>query len=178
MFNASIFALVLQCGTAAAATIIIVFTPTVGLGCLSLGYILYGVIAVLIMFFTIVSTILTRISETRVGPSTVTVFSVQGFTAFTAILLRRLCLLLALINATGLIPLSCFQFSHLFDNCYCNAATIGRGMDSYVVISFERWVSTMRTSRTLATILAAASMTFYMFSLWLLNAPPTEIDHF
>ena len=70
MFNASILALVLQCGTAAAATIIIVFTPTVGLGCRSLGYILYGAIAVLIMFFTIVSTILTRISETRVGPPT------------------------------------------------------------------------------------------------------------
>ena len=128
------------------------------------------------MFLTIISTILVRISETRVGRSNA--FSVKGFTAFTAIALRRFCLVLALINATGLIALSCFQFSHLLDNCYCNAAAIGRGTDSYVVISFEGWISTMRTSRISATILAGASMAIYMFSLWLLNAPPTENDYF
>jgi len=177
MFNASIFALVLQCGTTAAAAIIIVFTPTVGLGCRSLGYIIYGVMAVLIMFLTIISTIsFVRISETRAERSTS--FSVKGLTAFAAIALRRLCLLLALNNATGLIAISCFQFSNLLDNCYCNAAVIGRGVDSYVVISFEGWIPTMRTSRVSATILAGASMATYMFSLWLLNAPPTEIDYF
>jgi len=134
------------------------------------------VLAVLIMFLTIISTIFVRISETRVGRSTAP--SVKGLTTFAAIALRRFCLLLALINATGLIAISCFQFSNLLDNCYCNAAVIGRGVDSYVVISFEGWIPTMRTSRISATILAGASMAIYMFSLWLLNAPPTEIDHF
>ena len=126
------------------------------------------------MFLTIISTICARISETRVGPSATS--SVKSLTAFTAIALRRLSLLLALINATGLIVLSCFQVSNFLDSCYCWASVIGRGMDSYILISFEEWVSTMRTSRIAATILAAASMAIYMFSLWLLNSPPVEID--
>jgi len=52
MFKASILALVLQCGTTAAAEVIIVFTPTVGFGCRALGYAIYGGLAILILFFT------------------------------------------------------------------------------------------------------------------------------
>ena len=175
MFNASIFALVLQCGTTAAAAIIIVFTPTVGLGCRSLGYITYGGTALLILFLTIISTLFARISETRVGRPTV--FSIKGFTAFIAIALRRIALLLAFINATGLIVLSCFQFSNFLDNCYCNASVIGRGTSSYVIISYAGWISTMRTARIAATALAAGSMAIFMIFLWLMSALPAEIDY-
>jgi hypothetical protein len=82
------------------------------------------------LFLTIISTIFARISETRDEnpPRRQT-----GFTAFIAIALRRISLLLAFINATGLIVLSCFQFSHFLDNCYCNASVIGRGTDSYII---------------------------------------------
>ena len=172
MFNASIFALILQCGTTTAAVIIIVFTPTVGLGCRSLGYIIYGGTAIVIMFLTITSTIFTRISETRGERSP----SVKRLTAFIAIALRRISLLLAFINATGLIMLSCFQFSHFFDNCYCNASVLGRGADSYIVMDYVGWVTIMRTARIVATILAAATMAVYMIFLWLMSALPAEID--
>jgi len=175
MFNASIFALVLQCGTTAAAAIIIIFTPTVGLGCRSLGYVIYGGTAILILFLTIISTLFARISETRVGQATV--FSIKGPTAFIAIALRRIALLLAIINATGLIMLSCFQFAHFLDNCYCNASVIGRGANSYMIISYVGWISTMRTARIAATILAAGSMTAFMVFLWLVSALPTDIDN-
>ena len=168
MFWAVIPALILQCGTTAAAAIIIVFTPTVGLGCRSLGYIIYGGTAVLIMFLAIISTIFARISETRVGPSTI----VKGFTAFIAITLRRVYFLLALLNSTGLIVLSCFQFSHFLDNCYCNASVIGRGQGSYVIIILGGWVSTMRTARIAGTALSAASMAVYMIFLAVTSAPP------
>jgi len=173
MFNASIFALILQCGITAAAAIIIVFTPTIGLGCRSLGYAIYGGTALVILFFSIISTIFARISETRHEKSTM----VKNFTAFIAIALRRISLFLAFINATGLIVLSCFQFSHFLDNCYCNASVIGRGVDSYIIISSEGWVSTMRTARISATILAAVSMAIYMIFLWLMSALPPEVDY-
>ena len=126
-------ALILQCGTTAAATIIIVFTPTVGLGCRSLGYIIYGGVAIVVMFLNIISTISARISETREERSTV----VKGLTNFIAVALRRISFLLALINGTGLIVLSCFQFSHFLDNCYCNGSVIGRGTDSYVIVFYN-----------------------------------------
>jgi len=173
MFSASVFALILQCGTTAAAAIIVVFTPTVGLGCRSLGYIIYGGIAIIILFLTIISTVFARISETR-GERSLTV---KGFTAFIAIALRRISLLLALINTTGLLVVSCFQFSHFFDSCYCNASVLGRGADSHIIIYYEGWVSTMRTARIAATTLAAAAMAVYMIFLWLMSALPAEIDY-
>ena len=172
MLTASIFALVLQCGTTAAAAIVAVFTPTVGLGCRSLGYILYGGIALLILFLTIISTLLARISETRNERSTI----VKGFTAFIATTFHKISHLLALINVTGLILLSCFQFSNFLDNCYCNASVIGRGTDSYVAVSYEGWIPTMRNSRIGATILAASSVSIYMFFLWLISTPPPDVD--
>jgi hypothetical protein len=175
MFNASIFAIILQCGTTAAAAIMIVFTPTIGLGCRSLGYIIYGGTAIIILFLTIISTLFARISDTRIGPSTV--FTIKVFTAFIAVALRRICLVLAFLNATGLLVISCFQFSLFLDNCYCNASVLGRGVDSYIIVSYEAWVSTMRTARIVGTVLAAATMSIYMIFLWLMSALPAEIDH-
>lgn len=175
MFKASIFALVLQCGITAAAAVIVIFTPTIGLGCRSLAYVIYGGIAILILFLTIISTISARISETRVEPPTA--FSTKGLTRSIAIFLRRLCLFLAFVNATGLIVLSSFQFSSFLDNCYCNGSVTGHGKDSYIIISFVGWIPTMRTSRILATVLAVISMSIYMFFLWLMSALPEEIYH-
>ena len=172
MFHASIFALILQCGTTAAAAIIAVFTPTFGVGCRSLGYITYGAIALLIFFLTIISTILARISETRHERPTT-----KKYTAFIAIALRRISLLLAFVNAAGLIVLSCVHFSRFFDNCYCNASVIGRGKNSYVTASFEGLTSTMRTARIAATGLAAASAAIYMTVIWLTSALPAEIEY-
>lgn len=172
MFNASIMALVLQCGTTAAAAIIVALTPTIGLGCRSLGYITYGGVSILILFLTIVSTISSRISETRTEQST----RIKCAMASIAIGLRRLSLFLAFANATWLIVLSSFQFSHFFNNCYCNAGIIGRGTGSHIIISFEGWVPMMKAARISATVLAAASMAIYMGSLRLISALPAEID--
>ena len=175
MFNASIFALVLQCGTTAAAVTVVAFTPTIGLGCRSLGYTLYGGVSILILILTVISTISARISETRVKRSTT--FSIKGLTASIAIALRRLSLFLAFLNTVWLIVLSSFQFSHTLNNCYCNAAVTGNGTDSYIIISFEGWISTIRAGRVSATILAAASMAIYMTFIWLMSALPTGFDH-
>ena len=175
VLKASILALVLQCGTTVAAVIIVVLTPTIGLGCRSLGYIVYGGIFLLILFLTIISTISARISEIRPKQPTGT-FSVKGVTASTAIVLRRLSLFFAVANAVWLIVLSSFQFSHFFDNCYCNASVIGRGTSSHVIISFEGWISTMKAARISATVIAATSIIVYMSFLRLMRPSSTEID--
>jgi len=165
MFNAAVMALILQCGMTAAATIIVVFSPTTGLGCLSLGYTAYGGIAIVIMFLTITSTIFARITETREERSTI----VKGFTAFIAIALRIITFLLALINSAGLIVLSCFQFSHFLDNCYCNANVLGRGPNSYIIILYTGSVTTMRNSRIIGTVLSGVVMVIYMIFIWLMS---------
>jgi len=170
MFLAAVMALVLQCGTATAALIIIYFTPPIGLECRSLGYIAYGALGSLIMFVTIISTIFARISETRKES-----FIVKGFTAFIAISFRWISFFLSLINGAGLIALCCFQFSHLLDNCYCNATVLGRGVDSYMVISYDGSVSLMRNSRISAIILSGAIMSIYMVFLRVTTILPNDL---
>jgi len=172
MLGAAVMGLILQCGTTAAALIIIVFTPTVGLGCRSLGYSIYGGTSIIIMFLTIISTISARISETREERSVV----VKGFTAFIAIALRWICFLLALINGVALIALSCFQFSHFLDNCYCNASVISRGTDSYITIFYNGSVTTMRDSRLFAILISGAVMLIYMVFLRLMTSLPNDLD--
>ncbi|KAF9783713.1 hypothetical protein BJ322DRAFT_875128 [Thelephora terrestris] len=107
MFNASIVSLVLQSGITATATGIVIFTPTIGLGCRSLGYLLYGALSIIIMVLTIISTIFARIAETRGARSSI----VRFFTAFIAIALRRICLLLALVNTID--PVSSSRISSI-----------------------------------------------------------------
>jgi hypothetical protein len=172
MFNASVVAAILQCGITAAATGIVIFTPAIGLGCRSLGYLIYGGLAIVIMFVEITSTIFARISETRKER----LAFIKCLTAFIAIALRRISLLLALINMVGLIVISCLQFSNFLDNCYCNASVLGRGTDSYILISYVGWINTMRTARIIATALAGGSMFVYMVFLWLMSALPAHID--
>ena len=173
-------ALILQFGISIAAAIITIYTPTVGVGCRSLGYIIYGGIAIAIMFLNIISTIVVHISENRNGRPTAENPANENFitkhitggslTAFIAITLRRLSLFLAFVNTVGLILFSFIQFSDFLNNCYCNASIIGRGTDSYVLITtYEGWISTMRTSRIVATVLAAACTTIYMVVLWFMS---------
>ena len=164
--------LILQCGTTAAAMIIIVFTPTVGLGCRSLGYTVYGGTAIIIMFLTIISTIFARISETREERSVV----VKGFTAFIAIALRWISFLLALINGVALVILSCLQFANFLDNCYCNASVLSRGTDSYMIIFYNGSVTTMRDSRLFAILISGVVMLIYMVFLRLMTSLPNDLD--
>lgn len=170
MFNAAVVSLVLQCGITAAATGIVIFTPTIGLGCRSLGYVVYGGLSIIIMVLTMISTIFTRVAETRRGKSPF----VAGFTGFIAIALRRICLLLATMNMIGLILISCLQFSNFLDNCYCNASVLGQGTGSYIIVTYNGWFDTMRTARIIATVLAGASMFIYMVFLWLMSALPSD----
>jgi len=165
-------ALILQCGTTAAAMIIIIFTPTVGLGCRSLGYTAYGGTAIIIMFLAIISTIFARISETRKERSVV----VKCFTAFIAIALRWISFLLALINGVGLILLSSLQFANLLDNCYCNASVLSRGTDSYMIIFYNGSVTTMRDSRLFAILISGVVMFIYMVFLRLMTSLPNDLD--
>ena len=123
------------------------------------------------MFITIISTIFARISETRKKESA----TLKSFTKFIAIFFRGISFILALINGVGLIALCCFQFSHFLDNCYCNATFLGRGVDSYMVISYDGSVSSMRNSRLAAVLLSGTVMFIYMVFLRFMTDLPNDL---
>ena len=171
MFNAAGMALILQCGITAAAVVIFVFTLPLGLECRSLGYIAYGGISIIIMFLNIISTVLARISETREGRLTV----VKGSAAFIAIALRRFSFVIALLNGTGLIILSCLQFANVLDNCFCYAKIIGAG--PLTVFSSQSSATIMKISRIAAILLSAVVMSIYMGFLRLMTLLPDDISN-
>ena len=166
MAYAAFLALLLQFGTTGAATIIIIYTPTVGLGCRSLGYIFYGGVAIIIMFLTIFSTILARISETRGDKSPL----VKRVTAFFAVFIRYTCRALAILNAVGIIALCCLQFSNLLDNCYCNSRVLGKGTNAYITITDTKLIPRMDDVRAYGVVTALASISLFIICLQLISS--------
>ena len=159
MTYAAILGLLLQFGTTGAAVIIIVYTPTVGLGCRSLGYLIYGWIAITIMFLTILSTILARISEINKDNS------LKRFTKSLAVTIRCTCLVLAVLNSVGLIVLCCFQFSNFLANCYCNASVLGNGTNTYLVVILTDLIGMMRYARIYGVATAVGSISAFIIFL-------------
>jgi len=164
-------ALILQCGTTIAATLVIVLTPPFGLECYSLGYVAYGTIGIVIMFLSIISTIFARISETRKESTTT-----KSFTAIIAIALRRISFFLALANGAGLILTSCLQFSHLLDNCYCSARVISHGPNSYIIVFYDGSIGAMRYLRFVAILISGIGIFIYMVFLRLVTMLPHRLN--
>ena len=158
MIFAAISGLLLQFGTTGAAMIIIIYTPRTGLGCRSLGYLIYGWIAITIMFFTIFSTAFARISEIR---------NYKSFAKMLIIATRCACFVLAFINSVGLIVLSCLQFSNVLDTCYCNASVLGNGANTYIVVILTELVDMMWNARVYGVGTAVGSIVALIISLGL-----------
>jgi hypothetical protein len=46
---------------------------------------------------------------------------------------------LAVVNNVGIIAVCIFQFSNVFDGCYCSASVLGRGRSAtFVTVEVER----------------------------------------
>ncbi|EGN91772.1 hypothetical protein SERLA73DRAFT_118209 [Serpula lacrymans var. lacrymans S7.3] len=128
MCVASLMALLLQWGTTGAALLGVLYTPTTGLGCRSLAYLTYGIISTLIWMIMVASSVLAHYASHRpkAGSSRVALF-----------LSESLCWLgkaMATINGIGIIAVCVFQFSNVFDTCFCNASVFGRGKSAYSVV--------------------------------------------
>ncbi|TFK68411.1 hypothetical protein BDN72DRAFT_841793 [Pluteus cervinus] len=136
----SFFALVLQWGTTGAALVVVMLTPTIGLGCRSACFLIYGGLSSVIWFFMMVSTFLTfgatRMYESQLRPTRSQQFS-RFLLKWSAILLRRFCKLAAIVNALWIIVFCFFQFTGFFNRCWCNSNVLKWGADkAYIVIQY------------------------------------------
>ncbi|RXW23554.1 hypothetical protein EST38_g2309 [Candolleomyces aberdarensis] len=168
---ASALAFMLQWGTVGAAFIVVFFTPTtgeqysftfhllintegfihhsVGLGCRSGSYLLFGVLSTIVWVFLLISSLLVHYVATSSPSSAHTrnePLTFQGhhggrsyplrlsIARHFAISLRRLAKLLATVNAIWILATCLFQFGNFFDRCYCNSSVFGRGSGAYNVI--------------------------------------------
>ncbi|KDR69081.1 hypothetical protein GALMADRAFT_77794 [Galerina marginata CBS 339.88] len=173
---ASVLALMLQWGTTIAAVIIAWFTPTIGLGCRSGSYILYGLFSTLAWILLFMSSILTYYSTHNPARS----FKRHSFLSirsclfrWLAIFLRRLGKLVATTNAVWVVSTGLLQFSSFYDRCYCNSSVLGLGKRAYNVINLTRDDAVnMRAAWIGGFSLAAAVAAIFAGFVTLLVDPP------
>ncbi|THU93303.1 hypothetical protein K435DRAFT_670500 [Dendrothele bispora CBS 962.96] len=180
IFVASSMALFLQWGTTGAALLIVMATPTKGLGCRSAAYITYASISTFIWGLLLLSTVLAHYSG--VGKTMMFANSRSHdlrIAANLSIVFRQCGTVLASFNTLAILLTNIFQFSGFFDRCYCDSSVMGLGPKSaYNVIEFTQDdISGMRQAWIWGVILAVGSAMVFVVVLNLLINPSQPEDN-
>jgi hypothetical protein len=82
-----------------------------------------------------------------------------------AVFLRRAGKVIACLNAIWLILACIFQFSGVFETCYCNASVIGRGVGSFslIILDEEAGAAIFRTWCAGLALAVTGAFLFMMF---------------
>ncbi|RPD78546.1 hypothetical protein L226DRAFT_457633 [Lentinus tigrinus ALCF2SS1-7] len=132
---ASLAALSLQWGTTGAAILVVYFAPTVGLGCESGAFLVYGVISTVVWMLMLSSSILAHHAHPRSHRADLR--GVDGAThvaSTLAVTLRRMGKILASLNTAWIIAANIAQFSNFFNRCWCNSCALSLGSRAFNVI--------------------------------------------
>ncbi|KAG0697778.1 hypothetical protein DFH29DRAFT_1020736 [Suillus ampliporus] len=170
MFVASCVSLALQWGTTGAATVVAYFTPTTGIGCRSLSYLIYAGISTLIWMMFLISSILAHYSAAYSHRPPLSARVILELSHW----LRRMGKLWAIANFIWGVMACVFQYSSFYDTCFCNSSVIGRGDAAYnVLIVTAAQAAVARTAWAGAIVLAcgSASMFIGLMSLLLDTLP-------
>ena len=177
---ASVFALGLQWGTTGSGAMIMILTPTTGLGCRSGSFLLYGIVSTMIWSTLLLSSQLAHYAKVRhdygiprSGLNTITV--AEGLATF----LRRLSVFAAGCNSLWIILVCLFEFSNLYSTCYCNSSVLGRGVQraySLVIATGHDYHST-RVAWTGGFVFAGGCAGLYLFFLSLMVEPSHDTSY-
>ena len=179
----AVLAIFLQWGTTGAALMIAYLTPTMGLGCRSGGYLLYGINATISWLLLAASSLFSHSAMLRYQrekqkevalptgePSHARrsmcalisdMVSVRGLAALT----RYFGKALAVANAFLLVAISLFEFTGGFNNCWCYADTVGLGDAGWVVL-FKTARDLEQAAKVPWAMGIALSIFVCLFSLW------------
>ncbi|KAF7315807.1 hypothetical protein MIND_00096800 [Mycena indigotica] len=179
-FVASLLALMLTWSTTGAAVIIVWFTPTVGLGCRSGAYVLYGAMSTIVWVMLVTSSALAHYSDhpTFIDEDDQPIYSTASrLAANISIVLRRLGKLLAAVNAVWIVLTCILQFVSFFDRCYCDSSVLGLGRFAYNVIDLVPGdISTMKTAWGGAILLAGGCSLLFLGWVKMFVDPPLPAE--
>ena len=180
IFMASLFALVLQWSTTGSAAIVVLFTPTTGLGCRSGSYVVYGGISTMILVAMLLSSYLAYYAKVRQGDGIIpdrwfnSTALAKGLVTF----LRRISIVAAGCNSLFIILAGVFQFSNFYDTCYCNSSVLGRGSrHAYSTIAPSNNYYHMEAAWVGGIVLAGGCAALFLFFLHLMLEPPYDTDN-
>lgn len=152
--------------TTGAGILIAYETPTVGLGCDSGGYLLYGILVTYSWILLLLSAYLSHrhaINTEGGEPNTWWCSLLAAFTCYTG-------KFIAGINALWLLCASVFQFTNLYNTCWCSTSSLSLGSRAWLVLfasdtqiasaSMAPWVGGV----FLAVVVSFASAAFFLAS--------------
>lgn len=142
-----------------------------GLGCRTASNILYGILATLIWAMLVLSSILAYHS-TRISTSEILSRSARICRSL-SILLRRIGKFIATVNAIWIVLSSIFQFSNVFDRCWCNSSVIGLHRKAYTIIDYSHFDLT-GTKAAWISGMALAAVTAFTFILSINSLAPSR----
>lgn len=176
---ASTFALALQWGTTLSSILVVFYTPTKGLGCRSGAYILYGALSTIIWAMLLVSSALSHYCanhsypHSHRSPSSLSSVSIA---AWISVFLRRVAVLFASMNSIWIVATCIFQFTNVFDTCYCDSSVLGwganRAFNIFIVTKddipdvYRAWAGSF--------VLAGGVVAFFLLFVSLMIEPPTD----
>ena len=141
---ASVFALIVQWGTSGASVLIAYLTPTVGLGCRSGSYLLYGAAGTMAWIFLVASMLLSHDSMLRYqNEHTVnTTLDLRQYKrtiahstiCCAAVVFRYLGKLLVVANSIWLVLSSLFEYIGFYSLCWCEANGFGMRDKGYILL--------------------------------------------
>lgn len=150
MAAASIIALFLQWGTTGASILIAFLTPTVGLGCRSGSYLIYGTLGTVVWLLLLASMLLSHqvmllYQDEHLKNPRMDFRSDKGYQrtwthsilCALAVSLRYLGKLIAFGNALWLMASSLMEFTGGYDNCWCTGNYVGLGKNGWIGKSVE-----------------------------------------
>jgi len=185
VFMASLCGLGLQWGTTASAMLVVIFTPTVGLGCRSGAYLLYGILSTVIWLMMLTSSILNHYCSINspADPDATQQLSSRKRSCFTSVsaaamisnLLRRTAVVIGSINTIWIVIACVFQFANFFDTCYCNSSVLGLGKrNAYNVITLDFSILNMRGVWIGSIVLGGGCIVVYALFIALMVEPPAR----
>ncbi|KAJ7327535.1 hypothetical protein DFH08DRAFT_710349 [Mycena albidolilacea] len=127
----SFFALLLTWGTVSAAILLEWFTPTIGLSCRSGSYLMYASVSTIAWIFLVASSVLSFLPPPPPPYPRKPHGIARAQTA--SVLLRRAGKALAALNAIWLVLICLFQFSGVYDRCWCISSILHLGSRAYAV---------------------------------------------
>ena len=202
MVAASVLALMVQWPTAGAAIIVVLYCPRTGLGCRSGAYLLYAIGSTVIWALMVLSGALSHYSITPstgysfnqtipLATRTLGHFSIlpvttvrhrtfsQHLAGSFAVAFNAIGKSLAVVNSIWIMCACIFQFSNVFNTCFCNASVFGNGEDSFVVLGLETMPKITEDSIRRAWVgavgMALVSVTLFLGFIWMYRKPPAPV---
>ena len=140
-----------------------------GFGCRSASFLLYGILSTIVWILLVISSVLARGFSTSKNEKSSKVIGTL------VIFFRQAGKVIAGINTAWILTSSLFQFSNVFDTCYCNASVLGLGSKAYAVLNMTPEDQTLTKAYwTAGMIMASGTALVFIAAINLLLKRPEQ----